>query len=82
MTDSFSLLIDSNRTRRLQEVAKSINTRYSNPEDFVDDALGYFTNMWEKPEWTYGDFIGYTKHMPEEQRKFFKSFGVIFGHTN
>jgi len=70
-----SLLIDPDRTGRLQETAKKINTRYTNPEDFVDDALGYFINMWEKPQWTYSNFISYTKHMPEEQREFFKQYG-------
>ena len=70
-----SLLIDPDRTGRLQETAEKIHTRYNNAEDFVDDALGYFMGMWEKPQWTYSNFISYTKHMPEEQREFFKKYG-------
>lgn len=75
MTDSFSLSIDSNRTRRLQDIASEIKTKYNSPEDFVGEAIGYFINMWEKPEYTYNDFVGFTKHMSNEKRQVFKEYG-------
>jgi len=75
MSETFSLSVDSNKTRRLQDVASKIKTRYNTPEDFVDDAVGYFINMWQKPEFTYEDFIGFTKHMSDEDREVFKAYG-------
>ena len=75
MSETFSLTVDSNKTRRLQDVASKIKTRYNSPEDFVDDAVGYFINMWQKPEFTYEDFIGFTKHMSDEDREVFKAYG-------
>ena len=75
MPEIRSFGIDSNRTRRLQDTARKINTRYNTPEDFVDDAVGYFVNMWQTPEFTYADFIGYTKHMSENERQVFKAYG-------
>ena len=57
MPEIRSFGIDSNRTRRLQDTARKIKTRYNTPEDFVDDAVGYFVNMWQTPEFTYDDFI-------------------------
>ena len=66
--ESQSLGIDPRRTRRLQDCASNIKTKFTDPEEFVDAAIAYFIDMWQSPESTWDNFIGYTKHMHQDIR--------------
>ena len=65
--------IDTRRTRKIQDCAKKIKTKFSNPTSFVQEALGYFLDMWQDPNQIMTTFMEYTKHMSKEQRDAFKN---------